>query len=105
MSPPDVVSNGVSFEVERFEWVDGDRLEVTGRWDGLRGHRFVRPGLVVQAGAEQRRERVVPGRCSGRGGNRFVGPVLVGQAGGGRRRRRGMLEHKPWAADDGEEWT
>jgi hypothetical protein len=74
MSTPDVVSNGVSFEVERFEWVDGDRLEVTGRWYGLRGHRFVRPVLVVQAGDEQRR-------------------MLA------------MLEHKPWAADDGEEWT
>ena len=32
MSTPEVVSNGVTFEVERFEWVDGDRLEVTGRW-------------------------------------------------------------------------
>ena len=50
-----------------------DRLEVTGRWYGLRGHRFVRPVLVVQAGDEQRRMLAV-------------------------------LEHKPWAADDGEEW-
>jgi hypothetical protein len=74
MSTPEVVSNGVSFEVERFEWVDADRLEVIGRWYGLRGHRFVRPVLVVQAGDEQRR-------------------MLA------------MLEHKPWAADDGEEWT
>jgi hypothetical protein len=74
MSTPEVVSNGVSFEVERFEWVDADRLEVTGRWYGLRGHRFVRPVLMVQAGDEQRR-------------------MLA------------MLEHKPWAADDGEEWT
>jgi hypothetical protein len=73
MSTPEVVSNGVSFEVERFEWVDGARLEVTGRWYGLRGHRFVRPVLVVQAGHEQRRMLAV-------------------------------LEHKPWAADDGEEW-
>jgi len=74
MSTPEIVSNGVSFEVERFEWVDADRLEVIGRWYGLRGHRFVRPVLVVQAGDEQRR-------------------MLA------------MLEHKPWAADDGEEWT
>ena len=73
MSTPEVVSNGVTFEVERFEWVDDDRLEVTGRWYGLRGHRFVRPVLVVQAGDEQRRMLAV-------------------------------LEHKPWAADDGEEW-
>ena len=74
MSTPEIVSNGVSFEVERFEWVDGDRLQVTGRWYGLRGHRFVRPVLMVQAGDEQRR-------------------MLA------------LLEHKPWAADDGEEWT
>ena len=73
MSTPEVVSNGVSFEVERFEWVEADRLEVTGRWYGLRGHRFVRPVLVVQAGDDQRR-------------------MLA------------LLEHKPWAADDGEEW-
>src|ERR1043165_9111877 len=53
MSTPEVVSNGVSFEVERFEWVDAGRLEVSGRWYGLRGHRFVRPVLVVQAGDEQ----------------------------------------------------
>ena len=62
-----------AFEVERFEWTQDDRLEVTGRWYGLRGHRFVRPVLEVQAGDEQRR-------------------MLA------------LLEHKPWAADDGEEW-
>ena len=73
MPASDVVSDGVAFEVERFEWAAGDRLEVTGRWYGLRGHRFVRPALVVQAGDEQRR-------------------MLA------------LLEHKPWAADDGEEW-
>jgi hypothetical protein len=73
MPAPDVVSDDVAFEVERFEWADGDRLEVAGRWYGLRGHRFVRPALVVQAGDEQRR-------------------MLA------------LLEHKPWAADDGEEW-
>jgi hypothetical protein len=73
MSAPDVVSNGVSFEVERFEWAENDRLEVTGRWYGLRGHRFVRPVLMVQVGDEQRRMLAV-------------------------------LDHKPWAADDGEEW-
>ena len=74
MSTPEVVSNGVTFEVERFEWVDGDRLEVIGRWYGLRGHRFVRPVLVVQAAdSEQRRLLAV-------------------------------LDHKPWAAEDGDEW-
>jgi hypothetical protein len=74
MSTPEVVSNGVTFEVERFEWVDGNRLEVAGRWYGLRGHRFVRPVLVVQA------------------------------AGDGQRRLLAVLDHKPWAADDGDEW-
>ena len=73
MPAPDVVSDGIGFEVERFEWTHEDRLEVTGRWYGLRGHRFVRPVLEVQAGDEQRR-------------------MLA------------LLEHKPWAADDGEEW-
>ena len=73
MPAPDVVSDGIGFEVERFEWTQDDRLEVTGRWYGLRGHRFVRPVLEVQAGDEQRR-------------------MLA------------LLEHKPWAADDGEEW-
>jgi hypothetical protein len=73
MSTPDVVSNGITFEVERFEWVDGDRLEVSGRWYGLRGHRFVRPVLVVQAVDE-------------------------------RRRMLAVLDHKPWAAEDGDEW-
>jgi hypothetical protein len=74
MSTPEVVSNGVTFEVERFEWVDGDRLEVTGRWYGLRGHRFVRPILVVQAADDEQRRLLA------------------------------VLDHKPWAAEDGEEW-
>ena len=74
MSTPEVVSNGVTFEVERFEWVDGDRLEVTGRGYGLRGHRFVRPVLVVQ-GADDEQRRLLA-----------------------------VLDHKPWAAEDGDEW-
>ena len=74
MSTPEVVSNGVTFEVERFEWVDGDRLEVTGRWYGLRGHRFVRPVLVVQGTDDEQRRLLA------------------------------VLDHKPWAAEDGDEW-
>jgi hypothetical protein len=74
MSTPEVVSNGVTFEVERFEWVDGDRLEVTGRWYGLRGHRFVRPVLVVRAAEDEQRRLLA------------------------------VLDHKPWAAEDGDEW-
>ena len=64
----------VTFEVDRFEWSAPDTLEVRGRWHGLRGHRFLRPTLDVQA---------------------------VGQ----RRRMLAVLEHKPWAAEEGEEWV
>jgi hypothetical protein len=64
----------VAFEVERFGWVSDDRLELAGRWSGLRGHRFLRPTLDLH----------VDGR---------------------HRRLLALLEHKPWAADDGEEWV
>jgi hypothetical protein len=67
------VPAGVSFEVDRFAWVDG-RLEVTGRWYGIRGRRFLRPTLDVEVDGSPRRMLAV-------------------------------LEHKPWAADDGEEWV
>jgi hypothetical protein len=69
----EVVSGEVVFEVDRFGWTGEDRLEVTGRWYGLRGHRFVRP-------------------------------VLTAEADDGPRRMLALLEHKPWAADDGEPW-
>src|SRR3954454_17094311 len=65
---------GVAFEVERFGWSADDRLEVTGRWFGLRGHRFMRPVLTLHDGDD-------------------------------RRRMLALLEHKPWAADEGEEWV
>ena len=64
----------VTFEVERFEWASDDRLEVVGRWFGLRGHRFLRPTLDVEVR-------------------------------GARRRMLALLEHKPWAAEEGEEWV
>jgi hypothetical protein len=64
----------VTFEVDRFEWTAKDTLEVSGRWFGLRGHRFLRPTLDVQ---------------------------VAGQ----RRRMLAVLEHKPWAAEEGEEWV
>jgi hypothetical protein len=69
------VPEGLAFEVDRFEWID-DRLEVSGRWYGLRGHRFVRPALTVE----------------------------VDEDGDDRRRLLADLEHKPWAADDGTDW-
>jgi hypothetical protein len=64
----------VTFEVERFEWASDGRLEVVGRWFGLRGHRFLRPTLDVEVAGE-------------------------------RRRMLADLEHKPWAAEDGEQWA
>src|SRR3954453_15048913 len=44
-----------AFEIERFGF-DGDaRLEVSGRWFGVRGRNFVRPVLTVDVGGEPRR--------------------------------------------------
>jgi len=37
----------ISFQLERFELVDGDHLELTGRWFGVRGRRFIRPTLTL----------------------------------------------------------
>src|SRR4051794_41105120 len=45
----------LSFELERFEWAADDRLEVAGRWYGVRGRRFMRPTLHVRAGGRRRR--------------------------------------------------
>lgn len=73
-SPAPAAPEAISFEVERFELTDDERVEVTGRWFGIRGRRFVRPSLIM-AGAD------------------------------GTTRSLALLEHKPWAADDGEEWT
>jgi hypothetical protein len=70
-APP---ASDVAFDVERFEWTAVDRLEVRGRWTGVRGRRFMRPSLNV-------------------GVTR------------GRRRLIALLEHKPWAAGDGDTWV
>ena len=72
---PGAASSEVDFELERFERTREDRIEISGRWYGLRGRRFVRPVLKVQLG------------------------------GGARRRAIALLEHKPWAADDGQTWV
>ncbi len=45
----------LGFEIERFEWIGEDRLEVTGRWFGVRGLRFMRPTLHVRLGERRRR--------------------------------------------------
>ena len=70
---PGAASSEVDFELVRFERTAEDRIEISGRWYGLRGRRFVRPVLNLNAG-------------------------------GSRRRAIALLEHKPWAADDGEVW-
>ena len=43
------------FELERFQWSTPDRLEVEGRWFGVRGRRFVRPVLTVQVNGRRKR--------------------------------------------------
>jgi hypothetical protein len=73
--PPDTAVDAAILEVERFEWAAPDRIELSGVWSGLRGRRFIRPTLVLMG------------------------------ADGSRRRLLAMLEHKPWAADDGEDWV
>src|SRR5919202_641901 len=45
----------LGFELERFGWAEDERLEVTGRWFGVRGRRFVRPTLTLRAGGRRRR--------------------------------------------------
>src|SRR5215218_7807641 len=70
---PGAASSEVDFELERFERTSEDRIEISGRWYGLRGRRFVRPVLNLHTG-------------------------------GSRRRAIALLEHKPWAADDGQPW-
>ena len=62
-----------AFELDRFTAGD-ERLEVSGRWIGVRGRRFVRPSLTV----------FVDGQST---------------------RALAELEHKPWAAEDGDEWV
>jgi hypothetical protein len=71
---PPPATGSASFELERFEWTAPDRLELAGRWFGVRGLRFMRPTLDLHGS-------------------------------GDRRRLLALLEHKPWAADDGQEWV
>jgi len=49
---PAVTAGEIFFELDRFELGDGDRLELSGRWFGVRGRRFVRPtlALIVEGG-------------------------------------------------------
>jgi hypothetical protein len=74
LHPVEDTAQEVSFELDTFALVRADRLELTGRWFGVRGRRFVRPMLTL----------------------------LVGD---GSHRSLADLEHKPWAAQDGQPWT
>src|SRR4051794_24166799 len=71
---PTARSATTSFDLERFEWTAPDRIEVAGRWFGMRGLRFMRPTLDLRAGDE-------------------------------RHRLLALLDHKPWAAEEGELWV
>jgi len=48
-------SSDVVFELERFELSGEDRLELSGRWFGVRGRRFIRPTLTLVADGENYR--------------------------------------------------
>lgn len=61
--------------MERLAATEDGRVEVSGQWFGVRGRRFVRPALT-----------------------------LTPADGGPPKRWLADLEHKPWAAQDGERW-
>jgi hypothetical protein len=44
----------VAFELDRFEVTEDGRLEVAGRWFGVRGLRFVRPSLMLETDGGER---------------------------------------------------
>jgi hypothetical protein len=50
-----VAPEQTGFELDRFQWSEDDRLEVEGRWFGVRGRRFVRPVLTVRVAGTRRR--------------------------------------------------
>jgi hypothetical protein len=70
-----VDSDRISFEVDRLGMIAPGRLEVNGRWLGIRGRRFVRPSITFTL------------------------------ADGSERRALAELKDKPWTAQDGESWT
>src|SRR4051794_19696154 len=47
----------------------------------------------------------IVGHWTGLHGRRFMRPTLVLKGGGDPKRLLALLEHKPWAASDGEPWT
>jgi hypothetical protein len=65
----------ITFELEHLGVDPSGQLLVSGRWFGVRGRRFVRPTLTLKVRSD-----------------------------GSQRRALADLEHKPWAAEDGELW-
>jgi hypothetical protein len=51
----------LTFQLERFEWIASDRLELAGRWNGLRGRRIAPPVLAFEADGRRHRLRAMPG--------------------------------------------
>jgi hypothetical protein len=51
----------LTFQLERFEWIASDRLELAGRWNGLRGRRIAPPVLAFEAEGRRHRLRAMPG--------------------------------------------
>jgi hypothetical protein len=51
----DPLREEIVFELERLELTAADRLELSGRWYGVRGRRFVRPTLTLRADGAQHR--------------------------------------------------
>jgi chromosome segregation ATPase len=64
----------------------------------------VEPAFVVERFAVVGDRVEVAGHWRDVRGRRFVRPVLWLHRGEGRRRLVAVLDHKPWAADDGEPW-
>src|SRR3954469_2953491 len=51
----------LTFRLELFEWIASDRLELAGRWHGLRGRRIAPPVLAFEADGRRHRLRAMPG--------------------------------------------
>src|ERR1700730_14113166 len=47
LEAPATKEGAVPFELERLELADDERLELSGRWFGIRGRRFMRPSLTL----------------------------------------------------------
>lgn len=66
---------GITFEVDKLTLGSAGQIEIAGRWYGVRGRRFVRPTLTLTLKGDSGEQRVLAD-----------------------------LEHKPWAAQDGDRW-